>query len=64
MTNTTESDILYSHQETRKYQMSKSFNSSYDDETHVSRDRKREKEDWKAARRAKEQRRHFEQGDE
>lgn len=44
--------------------MSKSFNSSYDDETPVSRDRKREKEDWKAARRAKEQRRHFEQGDE
>lgn len=44
--------------------MSKSFNTSYDDETIVSRDRKREKEDWKAARRNKEARRHFEQGEE
>ena len=42
--------------------MSKSFKfSSYDDETPVSRDRKRTKEDWKTARRAKEERRHFEQ---
>lgn len=37
--------------------------SSYDDETPVSRDRKREKEDWKAARRAKEARRAAEQGE-
>ena len=36
---------------------------SYDDETPVSRDRKREKEDWKAARRAKAERRDFEQGE-
>lgn len=45
--------------------MSKSFKfSAYDDETPVSRDRKREKEDWKAARQAKAARRNFEQGDE
>ena len=37
--------------------------SSYDDETPVSRDRKREKEDWKSARRAKAERRAAEQGE-
>jgi hypothetical protein len=42
--------------------VSKSFkNSSYDEETKT---RKREKEDWKAARRAKAERRNFEQGSE
>ena len=44
--------------------MSKSFKDSYFDETPTSRDRKREKEDWKAARRAKTERRNFEQGSE
>jgi hypothetical protein len=41
--------------------MSKSFKDSYFDETPTSRDRKREKEDWKAARLAKAARRNFEQ---
>lgn len=41
--------------------MSKSFKDYYIDENPTSRDRKREKEDWKAARRAKSERRNFEQ---
>jgi hypothetical protein len=41
--------------------MSKSFKDFYRDEAPSSRDRKREKEDWKAARQAKAARRNFEQ---
>lgn len=41
--------------------MSKSFKDSYFDEIPTSRNRKREKEDWKTARQAKAARRNFEQ---
>ena len=43
--------------------MSKAYTSYDDDFTPVSKDRKRDKNDWKDARKAKAERRQFEQGD-
>jgi hypothetical protein len=50
--------------DTEEKTVSKSFKDSFYDEETKTRDRKREKEDWKAARRAKAERRNFEQGSE